>query len=205
MPTPNSYDDGGMQFGSQTLNILNTTGTKSDFIAESFSLDDDSNVTETKNEFGKPNKQHAVDTIPTGSVALQLPGAVLPAKYAEFIAERIDGEMVPLWIKKVGQATGNDQEKKTSIDVRLVLHSVITSELTANGVEGTPFTYTIEATGEPTTYAATELPAGLTVNPATGAISGTPTADGTTSVTISATNASGTGTASLSIVIATTP
>ena len=80
--------------------------------------------------------------------------------------------------------------------------SAITSPLTATGVVGAAFSYQITATNGPTSYNATGLPAGLSIDTGTGAITGTPTAAGTTSVTISATNADGTGTATLTITIA---
>jgi hypothetical protein len=71
------------------------------------------------------------------------------------------------------------------------------------GTVGTTFaTYTIAATGSPTSYTATGLPPGLTLNPLTGAINGTPTTAGTYVVTITATNGNGTGTATLTITIA---
>jgi hypothetical protein len=78
----------------------------------------------------------------------------------------------------------------------------ITSPATAGGTIGTPFSYQIVATNSPTSYDATGLPAGLTTNTATGLISGTPTAIGTSQVTLSATNAEGTGTRRLTITIA---
>src|SRR5437870_1036733 len=78
---------------------------------------------------------------------------------------------------------------------------VITSSLTATGQVGVAFSYQITATNNPTSYNATGLPAGLTVNPSTGVISGTPTTTGIYSVTISATNSGGTGTATLIITI----
>ena len=67
---------------------------------------------------------------------------------------------------------------------------------------GTPFTYTISATNTPTSYSTTPLPAGLTLTSSTGVISGVPSAAGQTSVTISATNTAGTGTAVLVITVA---
>jgi len=75
----------------------------------------------------------------------------------------------------------------------------ISSPSTAVAVAGTAFTYQITATQSPTTYAATFLPLGLTLNAATGAITGTPAIAGTSYVTISATNTGGTGTALLVI------
>jgi hypothetical protein len=82
---------------------------------------------------------------------------------------------------------------------------VITSSLTASGNQGSAFTYTITATNTPTSYNATGLPAGLTIDTVTGIISGTPTTTGTTNVTISATNAYGTDTQTLVITITTGP
>ena len=82
---------------------------------------------------------------------------------------------------------------------------IISSPATAPGTVGTPFaTYLIVATGVPTSYAATGLPAGLTVNSLTGAINGTPTTAGTSVVTLTATNAAGVGSATLTIVVAST-
>lgn len=78
---------------------------------------------------------------------------------------------------------------------------VINSSLTANGTVGTAFSYTITATNNPTSFNATSLPGGLSVNTATGVISGTPTTAATTNVGLSATNSTGTGTATLALTI----
>ncbi len=83
------------------------------------------------------------------------------------------------------------------------LPPAITSPLAASGTVGTPFSYTITASNAPIAYGASPLPAGLS---RTGAvISGIPSATGTTNTTISATNASGTGAATLAISIAPAP
>ena len=78
---------------------------------------------------------------------------------------------------------------------------VITSPTTASGTVGTAFSYQITATNSPTSYGATGLPAGLSVNSGTGLISGTPTTAGVSPVTLSATNGGGTGTAPLTLTI----
>jgi len=83
---------------------------------------------------------------------------------------------------------------------------VINSALTASGSYGLPIsTYTITATSSPTSYGATGLPPGLSVNTASGQITGTPTAAGSFSTTISATSSGNTGTATLVFTIARAP
>jgi hypothetical protein len=80
---------------------------------------------------------------------------------------------------------------------------VFTSARTAPGSVGTAFaSYTLEATGLPTSFTATGLPAGLSFNSATATITGTATTAGTTNVALTATNSLGTGTATLNITIA---
>ncbi|WP_448700581.1 LamG-like jellyroll fold domain-containing protein [Mucilaginibacter sp. AW1-3] len=78
----------------------------------------------------------------------------------------------------------------------------INSQTAANIVAGSTFSYTITATGNATAYSATGLPAGLSLDANTGSISGTPAAAGTSVVTLGATNASGTGYATLVINVA---
>jgi hypothetical protein len=73
------------------------------------------------------------------------------------------------------------------------------SSFTATGAANGAFIYQIVASGSPTSYGATGLPAGLVLNAATGEITGTPTVGGTYSVTVSATNAGGTRSATLTL------
>lgn len=88
---------------------------------------------------------------------------------------------------------------------------VISSSLTATSQAGEAFSYSITGTNTPTSYGAIGLPAGLSVNTVTGAITGTwpitpfpQTQPATISFTISATNGSGTGSATL-VVTPTNP
>ena len=67
----------------------------------------------------------------------------------------------------------------------------ITSLNLAAATVGTAFTYSITATNAPTGFGATALPPGLSLNPTTGVISGTPTTAGSSNVILAATNGSG--------------
>ena len=89
--------------------------------------------------------------------------------------------------------------------VSVVFPPTITSASTATVIQGKASSFQINATNAPTSYAATGLPAGLSINTGTGLISGTPKDAGKSAVTISATNANGTTTARLVITIAGVP
>lgn len=67
----------------------------------------------------------------------------------------------------------------------------ITSNKFASGVVGSPFSYILIPTAGSTTYAASGLPAGLSLDAVTGIISGTPTTRGTSVVIVEASNGKG--------------
>ncbi|WP_221411043.1 putative Ig domain-containing protein, partial [Aeromonas hydrophila] len=82
----------------------------------------------------------------------------------------------------------------------------ITPTTLPDGAQGTAYNQTVTATGgsAPYTYAITagSLPAGLSLNTSSGAISGTPSASGTSNFTVTATDAnSATGSQAYSLVI----
>ena len=79
---------------------------------------------------------------------------------------------------------------------------VITSATSANASVGILFSYQITASGTPTSFGATSLPAGLAVNTTTGLISGTPTTAAVTNISMSATNSAGTASAALALTVA---
>ena len=71
----------------------------------------------------------------------------------------------------------------------------------ATGSSGTPFNFTVTATQAGTSFSASGLPPGLTINPSTGVISGMPTAAGTYQVALTVSNSAGSSTSNLVITI----
>lgn len=85
---------------------------------------------------------------------------------------------------------------------------VITTPTLPDGVVSDGYTSPVEATGDgPITFAVTDgdLPDGLTLDPVTGIVSGTPTAEGTFTFTVTATNAGGSDTREYTVTVRERP
>jgi hypothetical protein len=94
-----------------------------------------------------------------------------------------------------------NQSQLSNVSITPTQPPFITSPLTATGTAGSAFSYQITANNNPTSYNATGLPSYLSVNTATGLISGTASIRGVGSVTISATNPGGPDTLTLVLTI----
>jgi hypothetical protein len=79
---------------------------------------------------------------------------------------------------------------------------VITSPAVVAGTAGKPFSYRIVSSGSPAIYRATNLPLEFAVNCATGEITGVPTTARTINITVHATNAVGTHSTVVSVIVA---
>jgi len=80
----------------------------------------------------------------------------------------------------------------------------ITSATTASAMVGYPFTF--QVLSDATTYGATSLPNGLSINPTSGLITGTPTTEGPSTAALSVANGAGvTGSGNLEITVAAAP
>ena len=128
-------------------------------------------------------------------------GAKYKANIQQFTVPANSSGQIIVQLTKI---TDNPQINGIEIPA-LSIPPVISSSLTTTGTNGTAFSYQITASNTPTSYGATGLPTGLSVNTSTGAITGTPSVTGTSSATISAVNASGTGSATLAFTILPPP
>ncbi|RME89555.1 MAG: hypothetical protein D6766_14605 [Verrucomicrobia bacterium] len=79
--------------------------------------------------------------------------------------------------------------------------SHITSSSVLNATVGQPLSYQITTDNQPTQFAATGLPEGLTLDPVTGRITGTPATAGVWNVTLEATGAEGTASGALTLAV----
>jgi len=78
---------------------------------------------------------------------------------------------------------------------------VVTNPEVPTASVGIGFHYTLKATDDPTSFTATGLPAGLTLNKTTGEITGTPTTVGTYTVTLTVKNSSYTTTITFTLTV----
>ena len=100
--------------------------------------------------------------------------------------------------------TANTFSLNSLISTTLIGPPAITSLPEASVASGAAFTYTIKATDLPTSFAAMNLPAGLSIDTTTGVISGTPPANGGIfNIGLSATTSGGPCTANLRLTVTT--
>ena len=122
----------------------------------------------------------------TGTITLRVPGGT-------------DANIRDL----AGNLFGNGQDSYVSFELPTPNAPVISSPLFVTATVGVPFSYTVTATGSPTSYGASTPATAtwLTWDPATHTLSGTPTESTVLGVSLAATNSAGIGNAGLTIDI----
>jgi len=96
-------------------------------------------------------------------------------------------------------------ENITYVTLKALPPAPVFGSPSASGVVGVPFSYQLVASDNPTSYAAPNLPPGLTVDTTTGLISGTPLTGGGFLINVTASNDGGTGNAVLVLSIDSPP
>lgn len=97
------------------------------------------------------------------------------------------------------------QVTESALQVRIQARPSITSATDVPGMYGAALAYMATSTELPVTFGATGLPPGVTIDPLTGIVSGTPTAAGLYAATITATNTAGMGQETVRFAIAKAP
>ena len=144
--------------------------------------------------------QSTASSTPTSYTATGLPAGLSINTATGLISGTPTAAGVSNAVLTATNAAGSSIQTLT-ISITSVPVPLVTSSATATATVGSAFSYQITASNAPTSYSATGLPSGLTINTTSGLISGTPTAAGTFSITVSATNADGSGTKTVTATI----
>ena len=107
-------------------------------------------------------------------------------------------------VRATNAAGSNSKQLSLTVNAPATPPSIVTSSPLPSAVTGAAYSQTLVASGTtPITWAVTSgtLPAGLTLGSSTGILSGTPTAAGVSTFTVSATNAAGSNSKQLSLTV----
>ena len=194
---------GNLSFNwSKIVNTANNANPRTSDLKVQFSLNNGATFTDLTG-YTVPRISNN-DTAQSGLISFQLPAAL--DNQAQVV--------IRFYFWNNGQTGGSGNRPKWDVDNVSVTSSpavagvpVITSALTASVVAYATSSniYQIIADNSPTSFGADGLPAGLSLDAATGIISGTATIPGVYPVAITATNSQGTGGATLNLTVTKNP
>lgn len=209
-PLTTAVEDGELPSGSFDITIIETGQS---YVADNFQGDQDAKLLRTNNKDGNPNRQKVIKGWWDGSSDIQLVTKSTPKPDVghHFVADEDgDGNDEPFMVVKPGKTFTADDTTKAKITITRCVHPVIYTEAVSGKtlvqlLAGVSYASTVVITaidfgaylppGETlvgAVWTSTTLPAGLTLNASTGAISGTPTTPAAAlSVTVTVTLVSG--------------
>ena len=191
------------------ISATNATGTDTKTLVLTVSLNAPS-ITSANTASGSSGAPFSFQILatdfPTSYAATGLPAGLSINTMTGLISGTSTVAMTSMFPVMVSATNGSGSSPTQVLTITITLPApTVTSAASASGTVATPFSYQITASNVPTSYAATGLPAGVSVNTMTGLISGTPSVNGTSNAMVSATNASGTGNKAVTITIANLP
>jgi hypothetical protein len=134
---------------------------------------------------------------------LSIPASPVSFTFTVNYPAGLSGSQTFSGISAVFRPTGGSAQTATISNIAITpALPAITSSTAVSAVVNESFSYAITASNAPSSYSASGLPPGLSLNSSSGLISGMPSAVGTYTVTIGASNANGAGpTATLVITV----
>ncbi len=154
--------------------------------------------------FGSGNTGFALVNLADGSPSVLPNGLSLNPSTGAITGTTTQQGKFPIAVRATN-AGGSTTTELTLTIVPSLTAPLFTSSSAPVATVGVPFSFTLTTNPSATGFTAIGLPAGITLAPSTGVISGTPTEPGVSVVAVTATNAGGSSNGSLNFVVNSSP